>query len=104
MIRSACLALALMATPALAHPGGLAADGCHKERATGTRHCHPERAGGGSAPAPRAVRPRAPQRLAATPGAAGVDSDVAEIVALFGRLSASDRASVILIAQRLAGD
>ncbi|MGX7896040.1 excalibur calcium-binding domain-containing protein [Tsuneonella sp. HG222] len=28
-------------TPAAhAHPGGLAADGCHMERKTGQRHCH----------------------------------------------------------------
>lgn len=30
---------------ALAHPGGLAADGCHKDRRNGGRHCH----GSGSA-------------------------------------------------------
>lgn len=22
------------------HPGGLAADGCHRDRSTGARHCH----------------------------------------------------------------
>jgi endonuclease YncB( thermonuclease family) len=27
-----------------AHPGTLARDGCHKDRKTGERHCHPERA------------------------------------------------------------
>lgn len=32
----------------LAHPGGLAADGCHRDSRTGTRHCH--RAPGRSAP------------------------------------------------------
>ncbi|WP_293971756.1 excalibur calcium-binding domain-containing protein [Sphingopyxis sp.] len=29
-----------------AHPGGLAADGCHNDRKNGRRHCH--RASGGS--------------------------------------------------------
>ncbi|MBX7514904.1 excalibur calcium-binding domain-containing protein [Qipengyuania sp. GH38] len=28
------------ATPLLAHPGGLAADGCHNDRKNGGRHCH----------------------------------------------------------------
>lgn len=26
--------------PASAHGGGLAADGCHRDRSTGERHCH----------------------------------------------------------------
>jgi hypothetical protein len=37
------LILALAATaqaPAWAHPGGLAADGCHNDRRNGGRHCH----------------------------------------------------------------
>jgi hypothetical protein len=35
---------------ALAHPGGVNAEGCHNERKTGGYHCHRERAraGGGS--------------------------------------------------------
>ena len=42
-------------TPALAHSGGLNAEGCHNNRKTGDYHCH----GGGSRPAPRseAVQP-----------------------------------------------
>ena len=49
-------AIALLAPPAFAHPGGLAADGCHRERATGTRHCHGG-GGGSSRPArPSSVR------------------------------------------------
>lgn len=28
------------ADPARAHPGGLAADGCHNDRKNGGRHCH----------------------------------------------------------------
>ncbi|HYW15064.1 MAG TPA: excalibur calcium-binding domain-containing protein [Allosphingosinicella sp.] len=46
------LILALVVTaeaPLLAHPGGLAADGCHNDRRNGGRHCH----GGGSASAAR---------------------------------------------------
>ena len=54
MIAMACL-LAL-APAASAHPGGLAADGCHNDRKNGGRHCH--RSPSGSAqPAER------PQRL-----------------------------------------
>ena len=30
----------LWATAAAAHPGGLAADGCHNDRKNGGRHCH----------------------------------------------------------------
>lgn len=30
----------LPAIPAMAHPGGLAADGCHNDRRNGGRHCH----------------------------------------------------------------
>lgn len=41
----------LLAVPALAHPGGLAADGCHNDRKNGGRHCH-----GGGAPAPAQQR------------------------------------------------
>ncbi len=47
----------LRAEPASAHPGGLAADGCHNDRKNGGRHCHrspssshstPQRAIGGT--------------------------------------------------------
>ncbi|MFA6029188.1 MAG: thermonuclease family protein [Elusimicrobiota bacterium] len=39
-----------------AHPGGVDAEGCHRESATGQRHCHPERAKGAAAkPAPSAA-------------------------------------------------
>ena len=30
----------LLTSTASAHPGGLAADGCHMDRKTGIRHCH----------------------------------------------------------------
>lgn len=33
-------ALTLPSLPAAAHPGGLAADGCHNDRKNGGRHCH----------------------------------------------------------------
>lgn len=63
--RAALIALATAAaaasTPAVAHPGGLAADGCHNDRRTGTRHCH-----GGGAPAPR-TRPAEGARLTGAP-------------------------------------
>lgn len=39
---------AVLSAMANAHPGGLAADGCHNDRKNGGRHCH--RAPGGSAP------------------------------------------------------
>jgi hypothetical protein len=45
------------ASPSFAHPGSLAADGCHNDRKNGGRHCH----GGGSgasSPAPVALRAR----------------------------------------------
>jgi hypothetical protein len=50
------LILALLAIPtsAAGHPGGLAADGCHFERASGTRHCH----GAPSKPTLAAPKPR----------------------------------------------
>ena len=35
-----CLGLLFVQTSAPAHPGGLAADGCHNHRASGTCHCH----------------------------------------------------------------
>ena len=37
-----CISLAALPVPpdASAHPGGLAADGCHNHRASGTCHCH----------------------------------------------------------------
>ena len=34
------VALVLWPTAASAHPGGLAADGCHNDRKNGGRHCH----------------------------------------------------------------
>lgn len=42
--------------PTLAHLGGLAADGCHRDSRTGTRHCH-------SAPSRSAVPADRPLRL-----------------------------------------
>lgn len=30
----------ILCAPAAAHPGGLAADGCHNDRRNGGRHCH----------------------------------------------------------------
>ena len=35
-----CVALVFVHASAPAHPGGLAGDGCHNHRASGTCHCH----------------------------------------------------------------
>lgn len=40
-------AASLLPQSTLAHPGGLAADGCHNDRKNGGRHCH-----GGKSPPP----------------------------------------------------
>ena len=37
---AAFLVMLLSPQPAEAHPGGLAADGCHNDRKNGGRHCH----------------------------------------------------------------
>lgn len=45
-LRSAAIAICLVFiwpvidSPATAHPGGLASDGCHNDRKNGGRHCH----------------------------------------------------------------
>ena len=41
------------ANPAAAHPGGLAADGCHNDRQNGGRHCHRGSNSGGSTTTPQ---------------------------------------------------
>lgn len=51
------LLLSPVASPATAHPGGLAADGCHNDRKNGGRHCH-RGSGAASAERPAANRPR----------------------------------------------
>ena len=61
------LAVVLTASPALAHPGGLAADGCHYCRTNcaewgeveGARHCHDRTSPPQPAPAPEEVAGRA---------------------------------------------
>jgi hypothetical protein len=50
---AACWAVLVPISPAVAHSGGLNAEGCHNNRKTGGYHCH--RSGGGS------KRPRGPQ-------------------------------------------
>ena len=35
-----CLGFGWVATPTLAHPGGLNSEGCHNNRKTGDYHCH----------------------------------------------------------------
>lgn len=50
-VLSAALILASSTTPALAHPGNVDKEGCHVQKSTGQRHCHPERRKtGGEAP------------------------------------------------------
>lgn len=54
-MKIACLVLAaacLPGAPALAHPGGLNAEGCHTNRTTGEYHCHRAPS---ARPAPRAL-------------------------------------------------
>ncbi|MBI5595256.1 MAG: thermonuclease family protein [Elusimicrobia bacterium] len=46
--------LLVLAFTAAAHPGGVDKDGCHADKAAGSRHCHSERAAGASAPAKQA--------------------------------------------------
>ncbi len=41
-VLAAAVAFALLPVAASAHPGGVAADGCHNHRASGTCHCHRE--------------------------------------------------------------
>lgn len=65
----AIAAVAFWALPAFAHPGGLAADGCHMDRSSGVRHCHrgsnagpstvPQRDGGGDVYFPNCAAARA---------------------------------------------
>jgi hypothetical protein len=40
VILTAVLAGSVVASPALAHGGGLDKNGCHTNRKTGDRHCH----------------------------------------------------------------
>lgn len=50
------LAFTGLAPASIAHPGGLAADGCHNDRKNGGRHCH--RAPASQAPASSQQSPR----------------------------------------------
>lgn len=54
-LAAVALALGAPAAPALAHPGGLDASGCHTNRKTGDYHCH--RGGGSPAPAAATLAP-----------------------------------------------
>lgn len=47
---SCAMAVIVSSPPALAHPGGLNAEGCHNNRKTGDYHCH---RGGGPASSAR---------------------------------------------------
>nr|WP_083231243.1 excalibur calcium-binding domain-containing protein [Blastomonas sp. RAC04] len=46
--------MAVVPAISIAHPGGLAADGCHNDRKNGGRHCH----GGAAQSAAPAARPQ----------------------------------------------
>jgi hypothetical protein len=53
MIRRSAFFFALFwPSVAMAHPGGLNAQGCHNDRKNGGYHCHGSGSSGGSAPAP----------------------------------------------------
>ena len=54
IIAVSIVGLALPAGTAVAHGGGLAADGCHNDRKNGGRHCH----GGRTSDAPPVQRAR----------------------------------------------
>lgn len=54
VLRFAIVHIAMVPAIGLAHPGGLAADGCHNDRKNGGRHCH----GGASRSAAPASRPQ----------------------------------------------
>lgn len=54
VLRFAIVLIAPIPTIGLAHPGGLAADGCHNDRKNGGRHCH----GGAARSAAPAARPQ----------------------------------------------
>lgn len=61
----------LVPTLASAHPGGLAADGCHNDRQRGGRHCH-------RAPAPTSTQPSRPQGLTSRPNTTRAFANCAE--------------------------
>ena len=54
LVRFAIVQIAVVPANVLAHPGGLAADGCHNDRKNGGRHCH----GGAARSAAPASRPQ----------------------------------------------
>lgn len=54
VLRFAVVLISSMPAIGLAHPGGLAADGCHNDRKNGGRHCH----GGAARSAAPAARPQ----------------------------------------------
>jgi endonuclease YncB( thermonuclease family) len=43
LLKCALLAGLVCASQSIAHPGAVANDGCHDQKATDKRHCHPER-------------------------------------------------------------
>ncbi|WP_413818568.1 excalibur calcium-binding domain-containing protein [Sphingobium sp.] len=47
--------LLVIASPAIAHPGGLNAQGCHNNRKTGDYHCHRAPVASRDAPVQRAM-------------------------------------------------
>lgn len=55
VLRFAIVLIAPIPAFVLAHPGGLAADGCHNDRKNGGRHCH---GGATRSPAPAARQQR----------------------------------------------
>lgn len=75
-----CIAAIMPAGQAIAHGGGLAADGCHNDRKNGGRHCHggsgvasakPQRASGGNTFYPNCAAARADRAAPVRAGQAG---------------------------------
>lgn len=68
--------------PSNAHPGGLNAEGCHKNRKTGEYHCHPERAAKVRVSQSAIVREPIPEPSSPTPFNTATDKSTGKILKL----------------------
>ncbi len=64
-----------LSAPAVAHPGGLDANGCHTNRKTGDHHCH-SGSGSSSAPIPK---PTLPEYVEISGTASVIDGDTLDV-------------------------